>query len=303
MNHKKILYSLPDFYNYFQLNMLFRQLMQQRVGLFRENAVIDSMYGTFPGLIWNSGRGQMGASDLENIVGTINSLNEAGISVRLTATNGKLTPEQYKDTYGNAVLNALNQIGPQHGIQNGVNVAIDSFRDYIMDKYPNLYTIWSTTKGIKTVEQVNELSADTLTVVPYEINNTTAVDLLTHPSMVEFLCCESCIDNCPDRQAHYADISQHQAYLASSGFRCPHGCEVYNYYDNVPKRKHYISPETIESMYLPRNIDKFKISGRNDHIVNVIERYVTYFAKPEYRDEVRNLLLIAAMSGPPQPHQ
>lgn len=288
----KILYSLPDFYNYFQPNFTLIDMMKNHPGWFRSNVKIDSMYGTFPGVIWNSGRGQGGSCGYENIANTIGQLNDAGISVRFTFTNGLLKPEHFTDHYGNTVLSMAQQIGKQTGVKNGVNVAIPEFADYIHEKYPDLYTMWSTTKAIKSVEELNELSKDTLTVPPYEMNNTTVIDRFDHPENIELLCCESCIDNCPDRQQHYNEISKGQLYMQSAGFQCQHGCEKYYFYDNIPRRKHFIPPDVIETMYLPRGINKFKISGRNDHIVNVIERYVLFLATPENVDQVRNRLLL-----------
>lgn len=285
-------YSLPDFYNYYQLNTGLLKLMNDHPGYFRDNIKVDSMYGTFPGCIWNSGRTQFGMSTYENILNTIGSLNQMGISVRFTFTNGKLTGRHFKDYYGNIILEIANEFSGKFGVKNGVNIGVESFKDFINTNYPNLYTLWSTTIGLKNADQVNDLSKDSIVVIPYQMNNTDIIDKFLYVENIEVLCCESCIDNCPDRQAHYSDLSDAQLIQPSKGFKCPHGCELYYYYDNIPKRKHYISPEMIESHYLPRGINQFKISGRNDNIINVIERYVTFLAKPEYKDEVRNHLLL-----------
>lgn len=294
----KIYYSLPDFYNYFQLNMRLLTMMHEHPGWFREEAVVESMYGTFPGVIWNGGRTQYGSATYENMVNTIQSLTQAGISIRFTFTNGKLTGRHFKDYYGNTVLEILNQFSgiynhPELGlIKHGVNINVPAFAEYVEANYSNLYTLWSTTKGVQTAEEINELSEKKLTVIPYQMNNTTIIDEFTYPENLELLCCEACIDNCPDRQNHYADLSEAQLLHPSKAFKCPHGCECYYYYDNIPNRKHYISPEMISSHYLPRGINKFKLSGRNDNVINVIERYVTFLVKPEYKDEVRNHLLL-----------
>ena len=292
MGENIIYYSLPDFYNFYQLNTNLLKMMQEHPGWFRENIKIDSMYGTFPGCIWNSGRVQFGMSDYNNIVGTISSLNQMGISIRFTFTNGKLKGRHFKDYYGNVILKIADELSSQLPVKNGVNVSSESFADFIQSNYPNLYILWSTTKGLKTADEVNELSKDHICVIPYQMNNTDIIDKFEHTENIEVLCCESCIDNCPDRQNHYADLSAAQLLEPNNGFKCPHGCEMYYYYSNIPKRKHYIPPELIESHYIPRGINKFKISGRNDNIINVIERYVTFLPKPEYKDEVRNHLLI-----------
>ena len=57
------------------------------------------------------------------------------------------------------------------------------------------------------------------------------------------------------------------------------------------KRNHYVSIDDIRNTYLPLGINKFKIGGRHDSKVNLIENYVNYLVKPEYRDDIRNKLL------------
>ena len=281
-----IYFSLPDFYHNFNLNMIMVKMMNDYPGWFRDNVKVDSFYGTFPGCIWNSGRGQFGQANRENIEKTIVAINQAGISIRFTFTNGLLSPRHFKDYYGNTIL----EIGSTG--MNGVNVSSDLFEDYIKTNYPDYYLIWSTTKGAKTVEEIDELSAVHLTVPPYTMNNTDAVFKFKHPENIELLCCEACIDNCPNRATHYTDISKGQLLLSTKGYVCPHGCERYYYYDTVPTRKHHITIDDMINTYLPAGINKFKISGRNDNIINGIERYVEYLPKPEYKDQVRNHLLL-----------
>lgn len=297
MGDNTIYYSLPDFYNFYNLNTYILQCKKEHPGYFRDNIKIDSMYGTFPGCIWNSGRTQFGMAIYENIEATIRSLLDLGISVRFTFTNGKLEPRHFKDYYGNVILEVADKLSSTSKTKCGVNVSNPDFANYILDKYPNLYLMWSTTMGIKDVETINELSKDRLLVIPYQMNNTDIIDSFEHPENIEVLCCETCIDNCPDRQFHYSMLSASQLITPCEPFSCPHGCENYYYYDTVPTRKHHISPEMIESHYLPRGINKFKISGRNDNIINVVERYVNYLIKPEYRDNARNKILIDHLLG------
>lgn len=296
-NDNKIYYSLPDFYNYFNLNTYILKCQHDRPEYFRSNAVIDSMYGTFPGCIWNSGRTQFGMATYDNIRVTIDELLKLGISVRFTFTNGKLEPKHFTDHYGNTILEIADELSSRYKVNCGVNVSNPDFADYIHSHYPNLYLMWSTTMGIQDVDTVNRLSSDRLLVIPYQMNNTDIIDQFEHPHNIEVLCCETCIDNCPNRQEHYSSLSSAQLIQPSNAFRCPHGCESYYYYDTIPIRRHHISPEMIETHYLPRDINKFKISGRNDNIINVIERYVNYLIKPEYKDNARNKILIDQMLG------
>lgn len=283
---KKIIYSLPDFYNFFDLNIYMVHLMKAFPGYFRDNVKIGSVYGTFPGCIWNGGRVQFGGANLLNMQATIAAYNELGISVRFTFTNRQITSKHFYDYYGNTILEVAN-----NGM-NGVNTSSDDFAEYVKSCYPSYYLINSTTRKVNNIDEINDLSEKTLTVPPYTINNTDALDELKHPENIELLCCETCIDSCPNRSSHYDALSTSQMLRPTDPYKCPHGCEHYYYYETIPKRGHYISPERIDEMYFPRGFNQFKISGRNDRVINVIERYVTYLAKPEYRDAVRNHILI-----------
>lgn len=283
----KIYMSIPDFYNYYNLNLNLIKLMETSPGWFREDVVIDSVYGTFPGVIWNGGRTQSGSTTIENIVATIQGFNEKGISIRYTFTNKFIdSPRLFEDHYGNMILSVSD-----NGM-NGVNVSCPEFAGYIRKHYPNMYLLWSTTKGITDIDEINALSEDRLLVPPYTMNNTDACEKFEHPQNIELLCCEACIDNCPNRAHHYENIAKAQMILMSEPFRCPHGCEQYYYHDIVPTRKHHITYEMMANEYRSIGINKFKISGRNDNVINLIERYCEYFPKPEYRDTVRNHLLI-----------
>jgi len=282
-----IYFSIPDFFNNYKINMTLVKMMKNNPGWFRPNVKIDSMYGTFPGCIWNGGRGQFGQASIENIMGTVTSINNEGISLRYTFTNSLIDESLYEDYYCNLILQNTNTAKI-----NGINVSSEGFAKYLEQMYPDYYLMWSTTKVIRSVEEVNELSKDRIVVPPYNMNNTTAIEELEHPENIELLCCEACIDNCPNRKNHYDSIARGQMFRSVEGFKCPHGCELYYYYELVPQRKHHISIDQINEIYLPLGFNKFKISGRNDNIINVIERYVNYFAKPEYRDTVRNHLLL-----------
>ena len=286
----KILFSIPDFYYLFDLNTMLLQLMQQEPEKFYDDVKIDSIYGSFPGCIWNSGRAACGWASIENIVNTVAAFNQQKISVRYTFTNSEIKGRHLLDYYCNTILQNTGNL--VEGVQNGVNINQPILADYISKNYPEFYLLWSTTKGINSIEETNKLSEDRITVLYYGMNNTTALNELTHPENIEILVSEACIERCPKRFEHYSSIGKLQLLEPSEPFQCPYGCEQYYYYDTPVKRDHYVSMEDIREIYLPIGINKFKISGRQDHPVNIIENYVNYFAKPEFRDNVRNKLLI-----------
>ena len=68
MNNRKIYWHLPGFCSFRLLNQLIINLMRDYPEKFRENYQIGSVYGTFPGAIWNGGRAVIGKKDIENIL-------------------------------------------------------------------------------------------------------------------------------------------------------------------------------------------------------------------------------------------
>ena len=109
---------------------------------FREGYKIGSVYGTFPGAIWNGGRvvfGITGKSDMKKILDLYNS---RGIPVRFTWTNCLIEEKHVQDTYCNLIMkladNGLNQVL--------VNAPV--LEEYIKKEYPKFPRISSTTKRI-----------------------------------------------------------------------------------------------------------------------------------------------------------
>lgn len=291
---KKALFSIPDFYNKFKLQEILLDILDKEPDLFNPKISIDSIYGSFPGAIWNGGRGTIGGSTYENIYNTIKFFNEKGISVRFTFTNSQIEEKHLGDYYCNTLLEISSKCAQEFHIANGVNVNRDMLRDYVRENFPDLYIIYSTTKCIDDIDLFNKMSENTLTVANYNWNAKIDKIGIKHPENVELLVNEACIENCPNRALHYADIGKQQIITPSNGYTCPFGAENYYYYDTVPKRKHYISPEDTRDRLFKLGFNQFKLSGRNDNNINLIENYVNYFANGKVaRDNLRNKILLS----------
>ena len=85
MEDKRLIYwHLPGFYVFFYMNQIIIKLMKDYPEKFRENYRIGSVYGTFPGAIWNGGRAVFGLAskgDMEKIISTYNRMD---VPVRFT---------------------------------------------------------------------------------------------------------------------------------------------------------------------------------------------------------------------------
>ena len=179
----EILYSLPDFFDLTNLNTYLYWLKKQLPEAFRENVVIDSIYGSFPGCIWNGGRYQAGNVDFSVVKDIIQHFNDLNISLRFTFTNQLLKPIHFYDTYANFILEC------GHNGKNGVNTVSDELANYIKKNYPKYYLLNSTSRGIVDLSTINNMSKDTLTVLPYTLNHDRLIlNNLAYPQNIEMLC-------------------------------------------------------------------------------------------------------------------
>ena len=108
---------------------------------------------------------------------------------------------------------------------------------------------------------------------------------------VKLLADECCFENCSNYEQHYIEFNKEQLYQLDFDINSCNCQQKLNYYDRRYNRKHNIHIEDIREKYVPLGFNKFKISGREDLPFNLIESYVNYFVKPEYKDYVRNALL------------
>lgn len=290
-NPKIIEFSIPGFESQEKINYILLSFMDKDPDKFNDDIKITSCYDSFT-CVWNGGRSKTLPLFKDKIVGTLDYLNHHGIELRYTFTN--LLIDQNLEVLNDYTANKILEITKEYQImKTRINVSSNNLKDYISEKYPDtFYFMWSTTKDIKSINDINCITKTEMLVPSYDVNNNfDIIDQFSHPENIELLCCEPCIEFCSNRKAHYESISRNQMHIDSKSFECPNNCEFYSYYDVVPKRRHYISIDDIRNKYLPLGINKFKITGRVDLPLNIIENYVNFLVKPEYKDEVRYKML------------
>ena len=113
--NNEIYWHLPGLCYLGLLNNVLIRTMETHPEVFREGYKIGSVYGTFPGAIWNGGRNFLdGTSNRQEIEKIIKSYNTFGIPVRFTWTNVLLEEKHLSDEYCNMIMkigdNGLNQV-------------------------------------------------------------------------------------------------------------------------------------------------------------------------------------------------
>ena len=245
--------------------------------------------------MWNGGRpsnyDQCDASYVKNV---IKAVNAKGIPVRYTYTNMLLTEEDLQDPYCNFCMKA-----GDNGM-NEVMIFSPILEKYIRENYPGYKLNSSTCKEIRDINLVNEeLKKDYyLVVLDYNFNNKfEELKKIEDKARCEILVNTLCIPNCPRRGKHYENIAKNQRIILKNRkmpadkqiplehWYCEYG--EFNCVHTIQGYSTYISPEDIWDKYVPMGFNNFKIEGRTMHPLNVIESYVYYMAKPEYKDIVR----------------
>ncbi|MBQ8568850.1 MAG: hypothetical protein IJ446_06505 [Oscillospiraceae bacterium] len=294
-----IKYHIPDFLRHFKLNIILSDYMRKFPDYFHENVTIGSVYGTFPTSLWNGGRYFEGTCDPRVMQEVLRQFNGRGIPCRFTFTNPLLKEEHLSDPFCNAVLRMAD---------NGMNeviVASQLLEDYIREKYPRYKITSSTCKQIENKDKLTEeLEKDySLVVLDYNWNNKfDELEKMPHKDKIELLINACCTPNCKRRGEHYRNIGENhiryaevkkkdpKAPFKAEEFRCDQ--MLLHLYETTCYSTH-IKPEDIYEKYVPMGYENFKIEGRSVPDLNVLENYVYYMVKPEFKDKVRLELLLA----------
>lgn len=284
MAAKEVYWHLPGFCYFKLLNQVIINLMKENPDKFREGYRIGSVYGTFPGAIWNGGRVVFGIAGKRDIETTLKTYNSKGVPVRFTWTNSLLQEKHVHDTYCNLIMrladNGLNQVL--------VNTPV--LEEYIRREYPNYKLISSTTKRItETGGVLGELEKDYfLVVLDYDLNHDEAVLKAVEPyaDRIEILVNETCFPGCQKRSEHYAQQSRLQLeFDVNTPYPCPNKSSLRSFAECM-KRPAFISNEEIGN-YIDRGFVNFKIAGRGMPEDYVKESCLYFLVRDEHRDFIR----------------
>ena len=281
---KKIYWHLPGFCYFKVLNLTVIDLMKTYPSSFREGYCIGSVYGTFPGAIWNGGRTVLGFTSKNDVERTLKEYNSRKVPLRFTWTNPLIGEDQTKDTLCNLIMSLA---------ENGMNqVLVNSpvLEDYLRKKYPGFQYVSSTTKRIVDSGALQEeLKKDYFMVVlDYDLNHDETVlkSLEPEAQRVEILVDEICFPNCPKRLEHYRDEGEKQLqYEVAPPFDCPNRQQKKSFQD-CKNRPAFISKEAL-SDYIDRGFENFKLVGRGLPIELVMESYLYYLVREEEQEFIR----------------
>ena len=292
----EINYHIPSFTTHYSLNLLLIDYMKEHPEYFREGIKIASVFGCFDGSLWNGGRAVGGVFDPEMTKKILHEYNSRGIPLRFTFTNPHITEKHLDNKACNEIMKMAD---------NGMNQVIvmsPLLEEYIRKTYPNYKITSSTCKQIRDMNDLNnELDKDyNLVVLDYNWNNKfDDLALIKDRARCEILVNACCQPNCQRRGEHYNYEGKNQLQICAAGqsslaigsqyikiedFNCQYG---YNNILTIQDYITYVSPEDIESKYLPMGFNQFKLEGRTAGDIVTMENYIHYFPKSEFKDIVR----------------
>lgn len=290
MEKTEVYWHLPGICYFGMINHVLFEAMRNYPQMFKDGYKIGSVYGSFPGAIWNGGRNILaGFSSKKEIEKVIKSYNDYDIPVRFTWTNVMLEEKHVYDTYCNMVMELGN---------NGMNqvlVNTQVLEDYIRKTYPDYKVLSSTTKRIVTMDRLmNELSKDYfLVVLDYDLNhNANVIEKLTpYADKIEILVNETCQAHCPDRVNHYIEISKHQLEFDTSiKFNCSDPNPDKHTFKGCMKCQSFMSNDDVLE-YTQKGFRNFKIVGRGGTQELYVDSLIYYLVKDENKDFIRNFIV------------
>ena len=246
------------------------------------NCNLFSVYGTFPGTIWNGGRSlanyfpKMNKKQIEE---RIKFFNDKNIKVHLTFTNNMLEEQHLNDKYCNDILDIAD-----NNKDNCIIIGSELLKNYIKKNHPNLKLSASITIGNDFNIFKNRLNQDYDYVVCYPkksilryLNTLNQSDI----ERVEVLLSTSCA-NCPR-------VLQHSTFDSinnlNQNFETLYKC----YYASNPVIP--LDPEDENNIMsveqcLALGVNKFKYNGRGENVRVNLQNNVERLVKPEYQKEI-----------------
>lgn len=289
MEKETVYWHLPGICFFGMINHVLFDTMKRFPDMFMDGYKIASVYGSFPGAIWNGGRNIFGGKNTQKeIEQVIKSYNALGIPVRFTWTNVLLEDSHCYDTYCNMIMDAGN---------NGMNQVLVNrpvLEEYIRVNYPNYKIVSSTTKRILNLDRlIDEISKDYhLVVLDYDLNHDDKVikKLVPYADRIEILVNETCQAHCPDRVRHYKEISKYQLDNDTSiHFVCSDPNPDKHTFNGTMKCVSFMTNDDIAE-YVKKGYKNFKIVGRNGTQELYIDSLVYFLVKPEYKDFIHKYL-------------
>lgn len=264
--------------------------MQTYPEFFYPNINIKSIFGTFPGCIWNGG-GVVNThvTNYDEILDTCAYYDLINIPLQLTFTNPLIEEQDCYDRLGNKILELL------HTGKNEVLISSPILEEYIKSEYP-LYKINRSiinTKEDYNYEKALKKQYNNIVLPRRYVKDINFLQKINskYRNRIELLCNDPCPIDCPNLYSHYeryADITLFNTSPHSLINDCTNEKRCNNYLYVIQEDQ--ITYNDIINTYLPLGYTEFKLAGRSN-CYTIITSIVPFLVKPEYQMNMVSKLL------------
>lgn len=294
MENENVYWHLPGFCEHMQLYMRLFRLLDDHPEYMYPNYKIGSVYGSFPGAIWNGGRCVMGFNSYDDIKQIIYHYNNKGIPLSFTWTNQLIDTLHTYDTYCNLIMD----LG-----DNGMNSCIvysNIMEHYIRRVYSNYKLISSTTKLLKRVKDIKAELANSqysLVVLHSDLSHDYNVleQLKEDASRIEIMVNEGCVMGCKCKADHYYQLSQDQMMFRASDYYedCPRknfeNIKLNNDIEKVYSGSMFLFNSDVEKL-ISMGYRNFKIVGREKSSKEILDSIIYFIIRDEYKELIESQL-------------
>ena len=279
----------------FELNILNREFIKycaENRNQMNEDYEIFGVYGNFPFCIWNGETVNFSENAVLNNLITQFFLDYAGFHkcIFLNCTNTEITEDMLDDTYSNIILNNLHKITASNHIV--INSSL--LNSYIQSIYKNNLCIDIGKYNEILPETILNLNDEGYLFINPKFNNN--FELLkkykNKKQLIMTLNPSLCVNQC--NIYNECLLKEHLAQIAfdprksrsQSCLNWNNNCEL----QNIRNSNLYISYQDIEK-YNKISINHFLLEYYNN-VEDTLQEYISFLIKPEYWQEVFNILKI-----------
>lgn len=250
--------------------------------IFYKNHFITSIYGAFPGALWNGRQPNFENKtySYEEIEVIKNDLEKLNLSLNLTWNNNLITQNDLSDKFCNIITEIF------HTGKHAITVASNDLYLYLKNKYPNYqYYLSAIATDNKNLSNYNFNNGFNKYVINRRINNNWQELNKIKPqdrNKIEFICNDFCPPFC-NRIYHYnlgnELLLDRKNPINPVRDYCAIDYDFINFNNNNWSTT--IKPEDIQE-YLKKGFQNFKLCSRGDATPILLLKILPYFIKPEY---------------------
>lgn len=291
-----IKWVIPDNTKLRNLNFWLLDFMQRNPHFFRKNAKVAAAYGVMHDTILSGGR-----ITLEETVGAISDMRviltrykEHDVRYHLVLTQQNIKDEYLLDYWANKQLELVEEFG------GGVILASDKLAKYVMEKYPKLKIIASTTKMDNNNTFLKNITNEE---IPYDVLVLNTADNFNYDFIpkefrqkIEILIDDCCPPLCYKRaycynnsaMANLGDDTGRKNPCNNDPKHAIGGVKYPTMEEGRLKYKEFLRHYTKEDVEKAHEdgFELMKFTGREAYVYNVLKEYAYYMPIPEKEHEL-----------------